>query len=454
MIGALISGARWGCGNQCLPSSLGYLDSLGDPLRVCYPGAVPLTKLHTAEVVGRILGPPAGRGAKGSERPLPTRAAGRSSPWPGPRAWTAASRSRRAAATRVSGTGVAGADPRAAVRARRHPGRHRHLAGRRPAADGAAVGRSAAPARWCWTAACARRCRSRLLSDAGAARCASPVPRRPTPGGRAQLEARGAEVLCLPAWTNGWVDLDELLQNLYAAGRARADGRGRGQGADQLPARLAGRLRGGDRGPGAAGRSGRGRGAGARAPAPAARAWPPTGWATTGCWTEPCAGAGREPPGPDLHRPGPGGGHGRHTRFAWSGTAAGAHPGFGDQRRDRAVRLPRATAADLALDETLPALAKGSFRYPFRYGYASVGQVVGAGDDREQGWIGRRVFSFQPHASAFWPDRMRCSPSPTVSTGSWPRCSPARRRRSTWCWTADRCWASGWWWWGRGWWAC
>jgi 2-desacetyl-2-hydroxyethyl bacteriochlorophyllide A dehydrogenase len=56
---------------------------------------------------------------------------------------------------------------------------------------------------------------------------------------------------------------------------------------------------------------------------------------------------------------------------------------------------------DLSLDETLPALAGGSFRYPFRYGYASVGEVteVGAGVGGE--WRGRRVFSFQPHASAF-----------------------------------------------------
>jgi 2-desacetyl-2-hydroxyethyl bacteriochlorophyllide A dehydrogenase len=56
---------------------------------------------------------------------------------------------------------------------------------------------------------------------------------------------------------------------------------------------------------------------------------------------------------------------------------------------------------ELMLDETLPALAQGTFRYPFRYGYASVGEVidVGAGVGRE--WIGRRVFSFQPHASAF-----------------------------------------------------
>ena len=58
-------------------------------------------------------------------------------------------------------------------------------------------------------------------------------------------------------------------------------------------------------------------------------------------------------------------------------------------------------AADLALDETLPALAGGSFRYPFRYGYASVGEVTGVGAGVDAGWLGRRVFSFQPHASAF-----------------------------------------------------
>jgi 2-desacetyl-2-hydroxyethyl bacteriochlorophyllide A dehydrogenase len=64
--------------------------------------------------------------------------------------------------------------------------------------------------------------------------------------------------------------------------------------------------------------------------------------------------------------------------------------------------------ADAALDETLSALGGGTFAYPFRYGYASVGRVVALGDgDRDGGdrgggiSIGRTVFAFQPHASAF-----------------------------------------------------
>jgi 2-desacetyl-2-hydroxyethyl bacteriochlorophyllide A dehydrogenase len=52
-------------------------------------------------------------------------------------------------------------------------------------------------------------------------------------------------------------------------------------------------------------------------------------------------------------------------------------------------------------DETLGALREQTFAYPFRYGYASVGEVVSAGDGVEPSWIGRRVFAFQPHASAF-----------------------------------------------------
>ncbi len=59
--------------------------------------------------------------------------------------------------------------------------------------------------------------------------------------------------------------------------------------------------------------------------------------------------------------------------------------------------------AELPVDETLGALASATFRYPFRYGYASVGTVVAAadGDHDAAAWIGRRVFAFQPHASAF-----------------------------------------------------
>jgi 2-desacetyl-2-hydroxyethyl bacteriochlorophyllide A dehydrogenase len=56
---------------------------------------------------------------------------------------------------------------------------------------------------------------------------------------------------------------------------------------------------------------------------------------------------------------------------------------------------------ELALDETLPGLAGGSFAYPFRYGYASVGEVVAVGAGVAEELLGRRVFAFQPHASGF-----------------------------------------------------
>jgi 2-desacetyl-2-hydroxyethyl bacteriochlorophyllide A dehydrogenase len=55
---------------------------------------------------------------------------------------------------------------------------------------------------------------------------------------------------------------------------------------------------------------------------------------------------------------------------------------------------------ELPLDETLGALAGRTFAFPFRFGYASVGQVVEAGPGAEA-WLGRPVFAFHPHASAF-----------------------------------------------------
>lgn len=55
---------------------------------------------------------------------------------------------------------------------------------------------------------------------------------------------------------------------------------------------------------------------------------------------------------------------------------------------------------DMALDTGIPALA-GSARYPFKYGYAAAGRVIGAGRDVPAGWPGRRVFAFHPHESHF-----------------------------------------------------
>ena len=57
--------------------------------------------------------------------------------------------------------------------------------------------------------------------------------------------------------------------------------------------------------------------------------------------------------------------------------------------------------ADLPVDETLPALQGRVFSYPFRYGYAAVGTVVGVGEGTASSWLSRQVFCFQPHASRF-----------------------------------------------------
>jgi 2-desacetyl-2-hydroxyethyl bacteriochlorophyllide A dehydrogenase len=51
-------------------------------------------------------------------------------------------------------------------------------------------------------------------------------------------------------------------------------------------------------------------------------------------------------------------------------------------------------------DSSIPAL-KGSFQYPFQYGYSSVGTVTDVGDPKNQLWSGKRVFAFQPHANSF-----------------------------------------------------
>jgi 2-desacetyl-2-hydroxyethyl bacteriochlorophyllide A dehydrogenase len=57
--------------------------------------------------------------------------------------------------------------------------------------------------------------------------------------------------------------------------------------------------------------------------------------------------------------------------------------------------------AGQALDESLAALAGQAFAYPARYGYAAVGEVADVGAGVPAAWLGRRVFAFQPHASAF-----------------------------------------------------
>ena len=55
---------------------------------------------------------------------------------------------------------------------------------------------------------------------------------------------------------------------------------------------------------------------------------------------------------------------------------------------------------ELALDAGIPSLS-GDSRYPFPYGYACAGEVIDAGTGVESTWLGKKVFSFQPHASHF-----------------------------------------------------
>lgn len=55
---------------------------------------------------------------------------------------------------------------------------------------------------------------------------------------------------------------------------------------------------------------------------------------------------------------------------------------------------------EMSLDAGISALS-GSFRFPFKYGYACLGEVVDTGPDVDPAWRGRRVFAFHPHESAF-----------------------------------------------------
>lgn len=55
---------------------------------------------------------------------------------------------------------------------------------------------------------------------------------------------------------------------------------------------------------------------------------------------------------------------------------------------------------DMPLDASITSLA-GEVRYPLRYGYACVGHVIEVGAQIDRAWLGRRVFSFQPHITHF-----------------------------------------------------
>ncbi|MCK4724277.1 MAG: zinc-binding alcohol dehydrogenase [Anaerolineales bacterium] len=54
----------------------------------------------------------------------------------------------------------------------------------------------------------------------------------------------------------------------------------------------------------------------------------------------------------------------------------------------------------MSLDENIPSIS-GAVKYPLMYGYSLVGEIVEVGNEVEQGWIGKKVFAFQPHTSHF-----------------------------------------------------
>jgi 2-desacetyl-2-hydroxyethyl bacteriochlorophyllide A dehydrogenase len=55
---------------------------------------------------------------------------------------------------------------------------------------------------------------------------------------------------------------------------------------------------------------------------------------------------------------------------------------------------------ELAADENIKALG-GSLSFPLQYGYAAVGKVIEVGEDLNQNWLDRSIFSFQPHQTHF-----------------------------------------------------
>lgn len=63
--------------------------------------------------------------------------------------------------------------------------------------------------------------------------------------------------------------------------------------------------------------------------------------------------------------------------------------------------------AGLPLDLSLKALGD-TVDYPFRYGYALVGQIVEVGSDTDPDLVGRSVFVFHPHQDVLVIDRQAC----------------------------------------------
>jgi 2-desacetyl-2-hydroxyethyl bacteriochlorophyllide A dehydrogenase len=67
-----------------------------------------------------------------------------------------------------------------------------------------------------------------------------------------------------------------------------------------------------------------------------------------------------------------------------------------------------------AVDPSIEAL-DGEMAFPVTYGYCAVGRVVETGSNIASEWLGRRVFSFQPHVSAFVARPADLIPLPSTS---------------------------------------
>lgn len=67
--------------------------------------------------------------------------------------------------------------------------------------------------------------------------------------------------------------------------------------------------------------------------------------------------------------------------------------------------------ADLSTDSTIEALS-GAVEYPLKYGYCAVGEVIALGPGVEAGWLGRRVFAFNPHETHFLAEPASLMPLP------------------------------------------
>lgn len=55
---------------------------------------------------------------------------------------------------------------------------------------------------------------------------------------------------------------------------------------------------------------------------------------------------------------------------------------------------------EMRVDDSIGSLS-GSFHYPLKYGYANIGEIVDIGGKIAHEWLGRKVFSFHPHESAY-----------------------------------------------------